>query len=113
MVSNAEIAAEAKYHKDVVRFNEVKHHGVCTLAIGGPMTLRNVGISTGIPKYIGKHFPLGGALCLVGTCGNVLVHTYPSVSDPTHPVRVPGLSALGNSRTDVSSCRYHGWTAVW
>ncbi len=49
-LSNAEIAAEAKQHKDVVRFNEVNHHGVRTPAIAGPMTLCKVGISTGILK---------------------------------------------------------------
>ena len=81
----------------------MNYHGVCTLAIAGPMTLRNVG----------KLFSLGGALCLVGTQGSVLVRTYPSVSIPTHPFRVLGLSALGNSWTDVSSWRYHGQTAVW
>ena len=59
-MSNAEIATEAKYHKGVVRFNEVNHHGICTLAIAGPMTLRNVGISTGIPKKVVSVFHLVG-----------------------------------------------------
>ncbi len=82
----------------------MNHHGVCTLAIAGPMTLRNVGIRTGIPKLGGKCFPLGkiqllGAvpsgihllvrvagvlvLCIRGMRGKGTLRMYPSFRVPT------------------------------
>ena len=42
----------------------------------------------------------------MGICGSGFVRTYPSGRIPTHPFRVLGLLARGNSRTDVGSCRY-------
>ncbi len=85
----------------------MNHHGVHTLAIAGLMTLANVGINTGILKYGDKHFPLGGALCLVGTRGSVLVCMYLSVSVPTR-------SALNNPEQSLNARYFDGsdWPAA-
>ncbi len=38
---------------------------------------------------------------------------YPSGRFPTHPFRVLGLVALGNTKGELILCKYHGRTAWW
>ncbi len=77
------------------------------------MRLCNIGITIGIPKKPGKRSLLVGTLCLVGICGSGFVQMYPSGKIPTHPFRVLGLLACGNSQINMGSCKYQGCTVLY
>ena len=47
-----------------------------------------------------------------GTLGKGTLRMYPSLSVPTHPFRVLGLSARGKCLGEFSVCKYHGLTAT-
>ena len=50
-------------------------------------------------------------LCFCGTLGNGTFRMYPLGRFPTHPFRVLGLAALGNTKGEFISCKYQGRTA--
>ncbi len=47
-------------------------------------------------------------LCLRGTCGRGTLRIYPLGRFPTHPFRVLGLVARGNTKGEFISCRTMG-----
>ena len=51
-------------------------------------------------------------LCTCGTLVKGTLHMYPSLSVPTHPFRVLGLSARSKYLGEFSVCKYHGLTAT-
>ena len=52
------------------------------------------------------------AIALV-VLGRGLLEEYPPAWIPTHPLRAFGAAALGNSCTELCSCKYHGRTFMW
>ena len=51
-------------------------------------------------------------LCNRVTLGKGTVRMFPSLSVPTNPFRVLGLSACGKYLGEFSVCKYHGCTAA-